>query len=155
MGISNSGALTTPRLREQRFTEEAVRLLKHAVDRGLARGHCGVLPPALVLWSLLRWEIHSGTAVLLGCLSDPGRFEQDLDLTLRGLVSPGAGDLDCSSLAELARAASAEAALLGRDYVATEHLVLAMLRLEDRPLSELFHRHAVSYDRYKEILATF
>jgi len=160
--------------RGQHVTDSAKKILEQIPDRAAERGLNVVDPSYIVmmtLWSLLLWERKVGRVAL----ERAGIDIYDLARALDGLLEEkeagnpvavnqqGACVLvktgepyhywDFEALLEpLLRQAEHEALALGHNYVGSEHLVLAIIRLADPLLTELLQKHAVVYDRVKEAI---
>jgi ATP-dependent Clp protease ATP-binding subunit ClpA len=153
--IKNNREITSDSLRAHAFTENAITVFKHSVERAIARGGLyGVLHPVLILWAMLRWERNVSKRVLEGgCGVDLLTLENDIEDILNGMRTGEAKDIECQRISEIAVAAKQEASKLGREFVATEDMVLALLAMQDDILQELFTKHKVSYCLFKEKLA--
>jgi hypothetical protein len=157
----------------RRPTTSAVDLLDQIPRRASERGlHVvdGASIVMLALWSVLLWERKVGLVALEQ--SGVNRFDLargvDSLLEEKGLEHPVVGDRqqgvlvmaktrqpyegwDLATLLEpLFGAAENEAKQLGNDYIGSEHLVLAILRVSDPSLAALLDRHGAAHDAVKQ-----
>ena len=159
-----------PGLAARRFTSTAIDIVEQmcprAAERGMATGCTERTAPMLALWSLLRWERKVGLVALerLGVEIDALARDADWGLS-EACAEPGqpiepaesqalsAGrrvvDFD-TPLRPLLAAAEDEALGLGHNWVGSEHLLLAVVRLASPELGELLSRHGVVYDRLRQ-----
>jgi ATP-dependent Clp protease ATP-binding subunit ClpA len=150
-----------------------------AIDRGLAsRVPDDAAIVMLLLWSVLNWERKIGLVALEEAGVE--RFDLvraldrllaekaaelpeafDLDQAVDGehqgirIVVPKSGQPDVSRGSEdllepLLQQAEHEAKELGHNYVGSEHLVLAIVKLSDPALRTLLEEHGVIYEQVKE-----
>jgi ATP-dependent Clp protease ATP-binding subunit ClpA len=155
------------------ITDSAKRILRQIPSRAGDRGLLVVDGSSLVqlaLWSLLLWERKVGRVALEKMGVDPFELARGLDRLLtekarehpvrydqrRGvLVLVKSGEpyqhWDFQALLEpLLQRAEHEALELGHDYVGSEHLVLAIVRIADPSLSALLQQHGVRHESVKE-----
>jgi len=141
---SNYDYLTNDWLEDHRFTTSAVLFLQQAGRRGTDRGMFGVLPPLLLLWSMLRWERKLGIAVLDECGVNRRLLEEDVDQELSAYPrSDHYHYVDYSRIGEVAALAIQEACRLGHNYVGSEHLILGLCAIQDEVLVRLFRKHRI------------
>jgi ATP-dependent Clp protease ATP-binding subunit ClpA len=150
--ITNNQEITLSWLRSHRFSEDAILVLGQTVDRAIDRGVFDILHPSLLLWAMLRWEEKAGVHVLKECGIERWSFERDVELHLQGPKYDEPLLIDCRKVCAVAVSAVEEAHSLGVGWVGTEHLMLALLRLEEGSLRDLFAHHGVCYDSYKQRL---
>jgi len=156
------------------ITDSAQRILRQIPARAGDRGLHVVNPESILmmaLWSLLQWERKVGRVALERVGADPFDLARDLDrllvqkadehpvaVTEQGvLIFVNAGQpyayWDFETLVEpLLQQAEHEALALGHNYVGSEHLVLAIVRLADPVLADLLRNHSVDYARVREAI---
>lgn len=164
-------SLYDEKLSARHVTDSAQRILNliplRSGDRGLhvVDGDSFVM---LALWSLLRWERKVGL-VALECLHvDIEALSRRVDvlLTAKAEENPVASSQgilvlrktgqpykhwDFHELLEpLLGQAEHEALALNHDYVGSEHLLLAAVKLASPALSQVLVDHDVTYDRTRE-----
>ncbi len=158
---------------DRSITDSAQRILKQiphrAGDRGLhvVDGSSIVM---LALWSLLLWERKVGRIALERTGVDPFELARGLDrlLTQKAEEHPVAYDQRQGMLVmartgepyrpwalgpllePLLQEAEHEALALGHNYVGSEHLVLAIVRLADPPLAALLQQQRVCHEAIKK-----
>jgi ATP-dependent Clp protease ATP-binding subunit ClpA len=153
------------------LTDSARRILQQiparAGDRGLHVVDTGSIL-MMALWSLLLWERKVGRIALERVGVDRFNLARDLDDLLedkaneapvavnreRHLLMAKTGEpyqpWDFDALIEpLLRQAEHEALGLSHNYVGSEHLVLAIIRLAHGDLSDLLGQNALTYDRVR------
>jgi len=145
-----------PELPLQKFTDAAIAVLNAIVKKALELEIRGIVPPMLVLWcNLLRWNESGrlGFEVLKACGVDRQLMEADIrqELSSRADSSDKAANWD--KICELARLAVKETVHLKRNYVGSEHLVLALFKIEDPAIAQLFRKHGVTYENFQARLA--
>lgn len=156
------------RLSGRRFTTSAIHIVEQigsrAADRSMSSEFTEQTVPMLVLWSLLRWERKVGLVALERLGVEPDALARDVDRGLseacaehrrhagppQFLTLPGGRhgivvDFE-TPLEPLLEAAEGEAHDLGHNWVGSEHLLLAVVRLADPQLAGLLDRHGVAYD---------
>src|SRR5262249_46887299 len=135
------------------FTDAARRFILDAESRAHDRGVYGALSPLFVLWAMLRWERKVGVAALEESGIDLDRLERDTEAELNGLPKGTRRDgVDLGHLKTIAKLAVEEAALSGRKYVGSEHLVLGLCRCDDPAVQRLFSRQELTHERYARTL---
>ncbi len=164
-------------LREKWFarhvTDSAQNILGQICSRANDRGLLvveGSTIIALTLWSILLWERKVGRVALERSGVDRFELARGLDLFLdeKEQENPVAFDQrrgilvlvktreryqswDFDALLEpLLQQAEHEALDLGHDYVGSEHLVLAIIRMADPPLVALLQQHGISHEKVRE-----
>lgn len=157
------------------------RIPLRALDRGLGLSiadHASIV--MLALWSVLLWEQKVGLIALEQAGVERFNLVRDLDRLLREKQSelPDVRDgphiieinergafvintgkqydgWDSDALLEpLLRQAEHEARELGHNYVGSEHLVLAILKLADPALTTLLQQHGVSHSKIRETVVS-
>jgi hypothetical protein len=124
--------------------------------------------PMLALWSVLRWERKVGLVALermgvetVALAHDVGRALDVACAEIRQRTGPPklqtlpSGQRGIvvdfrTPLAPLLSAAEHEALGLGHNWVGSEHLVLAIIRLADPRLCEVLERHRVIYNEVRQ-----
>jgi ATP-dependent Clp protease ATP-binding subunit ClpA len=155
------------------ITDSAQRILKQIPSRASDRGLHVVDGSSIVylaLWSLLLWERKVGRVALERIGVDPFELARGLDglLTQKSREHPVAYDQrremlvmlktgepyqpwDFHGLLEpLLQQAEHEALELGHNYVGSEHVVLAVVRIADSSLSTLLRQHEIGHEAVKE-----
>ncbi len=131
------------------FTDSARRCIDDAQSRASARGMLGKLPPILILWAMLRWERKVGVIAIEECGVDLSVLERDTEVELQSFPDGDWRDgVDFVQIKAVANQAVAEAVLRGHNYVGSEHLVLALCRVENQAIQRLFQKHGVSAEKY-------
>jgi hypothetical protein len=161
----------------RRLTDSAQRILKQMPARAIDRG-LGIRVPdeaaivMLALWSVLNWERKIGRVALEESAGNRFDLIQALDRLLAEqalellelavtrddqgrvvVLTPGQPHVgwDSDNLLEpLLRQAEREAKELGHNYVGSEHLVLAIVKLADPALRTVLEAHGVTYERVRE-----
>jgi hypothetical protein len=154
------------------FTDSAKRAVCHIAERALDRGmHAGELTPAtagmLAVLSILRWERKVGLVALERMGVDRDGLARELDevIAAEGRVSRDPGGPRLTTLPSGQRAlvvdtdapvrglldeAEHEALGLDHNWVGTEHLLLAAIRLACPRFRELLDRHAIGHERTRQ-----
>ena len=146
----NDPVVELENLSPTRVTDHAKRMIVDSVDRTFDRGIWGVVPPVVLLWSMLRWERKFGTIILERCGGPLELMEKRIDLELSRLSQlPLTPLIDFRNLTQLIHVASEEAAGMGDWFISSEHLLLALLRSTDDFLTNLFGEFGVSYLAYR------
>jgi len=166
----NPKHLTDPKLSARHVTDSAQRILNLIPSRSRDRGLDFVDNDSIILlalWSLLRWERKVGLVSLEHIGTDTESLSRHLDelLTAKAEENPvGARngvlilkktgepykEPDFSALLEpLLGQAEHEAMALGHNYIGSEHILLAVIKLANRQLTEVFERHGLSYERIR------
>jgi ATP-dependent Clp protease ATP-binding subunit ClpA len=162
---------------QRRITDEARRILEQIPSRAFDRG-LHVVDSAsiamLALWSVLLWERKVGLVALEQSGVDRFDLVRGMDRLLKGKASehPVVYDKrrgvlvladthqpydgwDFEDLFEpLLRQAEHESKELGHNYVGSEHLVLAIVRLADPELRALLQQHGVSHKTITETVVS-
>lgn len=156
------------------ITDSTQRILEQIPSRAGARGLHVVDAQSIVmmaLWSLLLWERKVGRVALERMGVDPFDLARDLDGLLRARASEdrityggwqhtwvlAKTNVTCvyrhwdfdAVLEPLLEQAEHEALDLGHNYVGSEHLLLAILRLADPALSQLFEKRSPTHSGAK------
>src|SRR5579864_7410983 len=127
-----------------RFTDAAHRIIRDSLSRGSDRGFFGKFPTLLIFWAMLRWERKVGIMALEACDIDLAQLERDVVLEFRTFAKGSVRDgVDLIHLKTIAEQAVKEAALLGHNYVGSEHLTLALCRDQNEAVQRLFKKHGV------------
>jgi ATP-dependent Clp protease ATP-binding subunit ClpA len=157
---------------QRRLTDSAQHILAQIPSRAHDRGLLAVDSECiamLALWSVLLWERKVGLVAIEQSGVDRFDLVRGLDRLLaeKSSENPVAYDKERNAivfvktqlpydgwdfddlLEPLLRQAEHEARELRHDYVGSEHLVLAILRVADPVLSVLLKQHGVSYDQVK------
>ena len=163
---------------KRRMTGEAQRILKQIPQRANDRGLHVVDESSIVvlaLWSLLLWELKIGRVALERTGVDHLNLARDIDRLLiekagehpvafdtkrKQLVLLKTGDLyqawDFAALLEpLLQAAEHEATSLGHNYVGSEHLLLAIVRMACPKLRAVLEGHSIEQDRLRTAVQKF
>jgi hypothetical protein len=158
-------------LAARHFTTAAIHTVEQLWPRAADRSICTELTEQtvlmLALWSLLRWERKVGLVALERMGVETDSLARDVDRALaaacaeeRRRAGPpklqtlpsglrGFGVDFHTPLAPLLAAAEHEALGFGHDWVGTEHLLLAVVRLADSRLGEVLERHRVTYEEVR------
>jgi ATP-dependent Clp protease ATP-binding subunit ClpA len=139
-------------LQERSFTRDASLVLAHSVQRASSRGMLGVIPPSIVLWSIIRWEKKLGISILESCGANSRFLEEEIEADLTRQPSHGQLVMDFDEVSKIALAAYSESRKLGYKYVGTEHLIWALLLADDGFLRSLFEKHALTREHYLSVL---
>jgi ATP-dependent Clp protease ATP-binding subunit ClpA len=135
---------------ENNFTQEALRAFQHTFQRSCRLGASGMFFPVLLLWSMLRWEGVFGVRLLSSCGVNQWNIERDVEDCLhKQLEKCEASDQDMKIAKSIATSAIREATALNQQHVGTEHIMLALLAMNDEGLTGLFTHYGLSYDQYK------
>jgi ATP-dependent Clp protease ATP-binding subunit ClpC len=159
-------------LASRQFTTSAIHIVEQlwprAADRSTSTEITEQTVLMLALWSVLRWERKVGLVALERLGVEPDALARDIDRAmhaaceevrqrtgppkLQTLPSGRRGILVDyhTPLAPLLAAAEQEALGLGHNWVGSEHLVLAIVRLADPCLREVLDRHGVRYTEVRQ-----
>jgi hypothetical protein len=154
-------------LSARHFTSSAIDIVEQlwprAADRGMSTEVTEQTVPMLALWAILRWERKVGLVALERMGVEVDALARDVERALNAACAEirrqnGPPRLQTlpdgrravvvdyqAPLAPLLEAAEHEALGLGHNWVGTEHLLLAILRLADVRLGEVLGRHRVGY----------
>jgi hypothetical protein len=156
--------ISDPFLIEKGFSDAARRLFDHVKLRSVSRNLFGVVPPLIVLWSMLRWEPKLGTCIIKQCDVDLWALEKDVEFALQ-IMSLTDEDVarrcqtkdglyfDYSMVGALATSAVLEATELSDGFISTEHVALALgNERSDAPVLEILCKHRVSYNQMRQNL---
>lgn len=173
LGREGAGAeMINEKWTARHITDAAQEILSHIPHRARDRSLMAIDAATnvmLVLWSLLSWERKVGRVALEEIGVDTFDLARDLDyiLTEKKLAQPVEYDkarcslilvstgepyeqLHFETLLEpMLQQAELEAKLLGHNYIGTEHLLLAITRTTDAPLSTLLQRYNINHERVK------
>lgn len=152
-------------LSARRFTDSAVRIVEQlwprAMDRGMSSEVTEQTVPMLALWSVLRWERKVGLVALERNGVNVDALACDVDRA----IDAACGDFRRANgppqvcgvvvdflapLAPLLETAERESLSLGHDWVGSEHLVLALIRIADLRLKRVLEQHGVAYDAVRK-----
>jgi hypothetical protein len=112
--VKYSDCLDREWLQKKQFTDDAQRMLRSVGERARERGMFGVLPPSLLLWTMLRWERKIGIVVLERCGVNLKELERDVEAELELLPPTHERQiLDFGKICEIAVFACEEAKGLG------------------------------------------
>ena len=152
----------------EHFTDSARCILELIPAVAGSRWHHIADPSSIVmmsLWFLLLWQRKIGRVALEEVGVEPYDLARDLDQCLeqKALANPGivmrrgtivyVRPVDFDALLEpLIRQSEHEAIELGHNYVGSEHLVLAMIRLADPELLGFLQKRSVTYERVKDVV---
>jgi ATP-dependent Clp protease ATP-binding subunit ClpA len=165
--------MADPSWSARHITDSAQRILKQVPSRASDRGLFVVDGSSVVmmtLWSLLLWERKVGRAALewmgvdpfdlargLGPLLEekarqhPVAFDSQLGAPVFAKTGePYRGWDFAATLEPLLQQAEHEALGLGHNWVGSEHLLLAIIRLADQELAGLLQKHSVTHERVRE-----
>jgi hypothetical protein len=160
------------KLSDRHFTDSANRIITQlsarACDRSMSAEITQQTIVMLALWSLLRWERKVGLAAIERTGVDTFALARDVDDALRSaceefrkqngppklqeLPSGGRGIIVdwATPLAPLLSVTEHEALALSHNWVGSEHLALAIIRLADPRLREVLDHHRVDYDAVRQ-----
>ena len=148
-----------------RFTTPAAGVLSQVLERARERRLLldEPLVAAVALWTLLRSEQKVAHHVLATAGVDLEELGRQVDRLLeRGQRLPSCsgepfdrdaddtGQTGTAALQSLAERSREEAARLERDYIGTEHLLLAIISMADPPLACLLSHFRISYVPIRE-----
>ena len=161
-----------PELAARHFTTSAIHIVEQlwprAADRSMSTEVTEQTVPTLALWSILRWERKVGLVALERMGVELDALARDLDRALDAacaefrrvngpprLQTLSSGQRGVvvdfrAALAPLLGAAEHEARGLGHNWVGSEHLVLAVIRVADPRLREVLDRHRLGYERVRQ-----
>ncbi|MBN1246123.1 MAG: AAA family ATPase, partial [Anaerolineae bacterium] len=146
-------------MRFDRFTERAQEAAQRAVELMTRYGHSQVDVEHLLL-SLLQQKEGTVPAILSELGADPHQMSEELDALLRNNARPGIyggrGSQQVFITPRVKRIldlSQEEASALKDEYISTEHLLLAITREQNTPVSKLLSDNSVTYDRVKEAIA--
>jgi ATP-dependent Clp protease ATP-binding subunit ClpA len=160
-------------LNERQFTDGAERVIRHlrerAHDRGMGRGGLTEATAGmLAVLAILRWERKVALAALETLGADLDRLARDLDhaIEVEARLAQEAGgpprvtslpsgqrvlvvdtDTPCRPLIEQA---VGESRMRGRNYVGSEHVLLAAVRSACPRFRDVLDRHRVTYERVEQ-----
>jgi hypothetical protein len=158
-------------LAARHFTTSAIHIVEQlgprAADRSIHTELTEQTIPMLALWSVLRWERKVGLVALERVGVEIDSLARDVDRALEAACEEvrrrtGPPKLQTlpsgqrcmvvdsqAPLAPLLVAAEHEALGFGHNWVGTEHLLLAVVRLADSRLREVLERHRVTYEEVR------
>jgi len=161
-----------PELAARHFTTSAIHIVEQlcprAADRSMSTDVTERTVPMLALWAVLRWERKVGLVALERTGVEVDALASDIDRALaaacaefRRVIGPPplqtlpSGQRGIvvdfhAPLAPLLDAAEHEALGLGHNWVGSEHLVLAVIRVADCRLREVLDRHRVGYESMQQ-----
>ena len=159
------------------FTTSAIHIVEQvwprAADRCMSSEVTAQTTPMLGLWSLLRWERQVGVVVLERLGVEVDALARDVDRALDAVCTEARRQKGpprlhillsghrmvavniTAPLETLLGAAEHEALGLGHNWVGSEHLLLAIVRLADPRLRELLDHHRVVYDGVRQAVRDF
>jgi hypothetical protein len=159
-------------LAARHFTTSAIHIVEQlwprAADRGVSAGITQQTVLMLALWSVLQWERKVGLVALERMGVETEALARDVDRALdmacaevRQRTGPPELQILPSGqraivvdfripLALLLAEAEHEALGLGHDWVGSEHLVLAIVRLAEPRLCAVLERHRVIYKELRQ-----
>ena len=149
--VINASFLEQNWLKEHKITDNNNKILKQAVERAIARSIYGVVPPIILLLTILRWEKKVGKVIIEMCGVDLFEVEKFVDKYLAGLANELSGGkfIDFRDVLEVVERACVEANALSHDYVASEHITLALWAYPDVIISEISDIFGITYDMLK------
>jgi len=151
--IVNDDALTEEYLRANRFTDDAAYVVRDSVQRAFSRALAGLVPQAMVLWSILNWERKLALAALDYCGVDEDALRQAILNELAELkVDTYDEDIDFRHISDTSVSAGNISRTRGEDYVGTEHLLLALCRSSDAIVQRVFEKFGITYQRIEVAL---
>ncbi len=133
------------------FTCDTIGVLSATPQRAIEFRLFGTVPPVVLLWSILGWRRILALVVLRTCSTRRPK-RQDILQRLGQCRKSSEPGLDCSLICNVLESALQEASSLGHAYVASEHLLLALLRTSDPVVCELFAHWGVTYELYRRKL---
>jgi ATP-dependent Clp protease ATP-binding subunit ClpA len=169
--MAEASVMHNEELSARHFTTSAIHIIEQLWPRAADRSMFDVTRQTvsmLALWSVLRWERKVGLVALERMGVELDALARDVDRALdaacaeirrqhgtphwetlpsgqRGIV------VDFRApLAALLDAAEHEALGLGHNWVGSEHLLLATIRVADPCLREVLDRHRVAYDAVRQ-----
>ena len=148
--IVNDAFAETAWMETRSFTDDARKVMRDTIERSRARGTVGIVEPMLLLWSLLRWERKIGVICLEACGVSLRSMEQRIEAELLRQQCLGSQlVIDFERITLVATIAVDESRDNGNAYVGTEHLMLALLKINDTRLNRCFAEFGVTYSDYK------
>lgn len=145
-------------LAARHFTTSAIHIIEQMLPRAADRSISTEITEQTILmqalWSVLRWERKVGLVALDRIGVDTDALARDVDRELLKLRTLSSGhcslvmDIETSIIPLLA-AAEHEALELGHNWVGSEHLLLAIVRLADPSLCEVLERHRIVYNEVR------
>jgi ATP-dependent Clp protease ATP-binding subunit ClpC len=143
-------------MRFDRFTERAQEAAQRAVELMTRYGHSQVDVEHLLL-SLLQQKEGTVPNLLSDLGAEPLEMIDALDARLRKSSRPdiyGAGGNQqvfiTPRVKRVLDLSQEEASALKDEYISTEHLLLAITREQNTPVSKLLHENNITHDRVKE-----
>ena len=158
-------------LSKRGFTDSAVRIIQQILSRASERGLVDLNDATiamLALWTLIRWERKVGLVALetIGVYVLALTGQLDLLLDKRRDDNPGAAKDGIlvfrktgrpvpvankeKKLEPLLTQTEQEARDMNHNWVASEHLLLAVIRVADSELSSLLSQHLISHETIKQ-----
>jgi ATP-dependent Clp protease ATP-binding subunit ClpA len=145
--IINGALCQVQALRAEGFADDACHIVTDALARARARSLFGVISPLLILWSVLRWEHTLGRASLQSVIGDLYHLETAIDAAIEAVGQHRfTGIIDCALIESVVTRALHEARLLGRNYVGSEHIVLALFTEDCEHVSPVLLSFGVTKD---------
>ncbi|MCX8159674.1 MAG: ATP-dependent chaperone ClpB [Candidatus Saccharicenans sp.] len=131
-------------MRWDRLTVRLQEAFQQAQSKAMELGHQELRPEHL-LWSFLNQEENIIASLLEKIEINPGELNQELEKALARLPRvQGGGEIYLSGqLREVMNEAEKEAGKLKDEYLSTEHVFLAMLRLKNLDVNRLLQRFRV------------
>jgi ATP-dependent Clp protease ATP-binding subunit ClpB len=140
-------------MRWDRLTVMSQEAFQLAQSKALELGHQELRPEHL-LWSFLNQEGNIVNGLLSKIEVNPAELRQELDRILNRLPRvEGTGEIYLSSqLREVMAEAEKEAEKLKDEYLSTEHIFLAMLRLKSLEINRLLVQFTIDEDKVLKAL---
>ena len=131
--IVNPYSQLAPRLKVLGYSDDAVRVFRHACERALIRNQFLGIHPIWVLWSIVQWESTPGLMALeISC----GSSLRHMRRAIRGHVdclatSRPESEVDIQHLTKLIHETTCDAEATAAAYVGTQHLVRTIVAGRD------------------------
>jgi len=154
--LKNASTMQRDFLQNSRFTTEAADVIATVFPRTCSRNLFGLVPPTMLLWSILRWEKSLATFALEQLGVDLSAMESSLDNVLNEAVGTTEDyfqqSIDFVLIEQMIKQALHESQSMTCDWTGTEHLLLACLRQSDPVMEDILSQFALSYDSAYQVV---
>ncbi|MFA6655368.1 MAG: ATP-dependent Clp protease ATP-binding subunit, partial [Bacillota bacterium] len=134
---------------KQRYTERAMRVLNWAQEEARSRG-AQAMDTEHILLGLLRERGSIALAVLEAIGISPDEIEQQIDMLSEKKPAVPSIEAITETAKNVLTLLGQEAAALGHSYIGTEHILLALLRVEEGIAYEVLTGLGADYETVRE-----
>lgn len=138
--IKNDESLADRSLRENGFSDWAIRILADSVDRVVARGMTGRIPTSILLWSVIQWEMTPERELLTMCIADFNAFRAHVEQSIQKFSEKPVPYIDFADVSGVAINSRDVAEKEARTYIDTLDLIVA-ISMSDDIGGRILHAH--------------